>query len=542
MHNDGGEAASEAQPASRIQGSRICLEPRERLLVSLALQEGRDLVPHARVVGVDIVNLLAVEHADVDETTLPRDESKGLEAQNFLVHLPGELLLDHPHEVLDADAVLVSHIVARLDAADHTLLEGRRVAGAGANTERPLVHAERGPHTVPRPMRVVHPELPQGRPGESVELVAGGAGGEGGGRQQDMPLEHRSTALDVLSGGVLHEGHGASHVGGPVQVLRARVHQKELLGAEPAIALLRDSVVGDGTVWAGGRDGVKRQHLELGVLGPERLGLGAQVELPHLIAPLHGCLEPAEGPCHGRAVANVSPLHPLHLPGILPGLGDGDGRRLDDGRLPCRLLGRDARRPGVEPELQAPACKLPYVIVDPVIRKHPDTTLFQVPRDLPPRHLALVDVEAHLVPGDDRKGHAHGGVVDVAAPDVEQPAHLHQIAGDVGVRTRLLHGGPEARDLVGDGDPRVLLDVDIGGFLGGGGPPVPHLVEGVVGGWDWNQLVFSQRLLEVNERLEGKGRGVHTDPLAPLAERGGHVAGHRRRTGAGDADAPALGV
>lgn len=101
-----------------------------------------------------------------------------------------------------------------------------------ANPGGPLVDAEIRPDPVARPVHVVEPALPQGGPGQRVEPVAGHPGREDGQAHPDLALQHPGEAV-LLVLGRRAEVQRPRHVRRPVLVLRAGVHQVQLVRRQP---------------------------------------------------------------------------------------------------------------------------------------------------------------------------------------------------------------------------------------------------------------------------------------------------------------------
>mmetsp|Transcript_21528 Transcript_21528/g.54083 ORF Transcript_21528/g.54083 Transcript_21528/m.54083 type:complete len:314 (+) Transcript_21528:654-1595(+) len=312
-----------------------------------------------------------------------------------------------------------------------------------------------------------------------------------------MALENRSAACDMLGRRALHERHSACHIRGSVCVLSARIHQEEFIRAKLAVSLLSHSVVRDGSVGARRRDGVKRKHLELGVLRPEGLCLCAQVQLRDVFTPLNSSLEPAQSPGHRSPIPHMCFLHALHFLVVLSCFWDSDGGGLDDSSLPGSLLDSHTRSARIQPELDTVRSKLLDISVHLVIVVHRHAACLEVPIHLLARDLGSVDVEPHLLLGHDRKRHAHGRVVNIGSPDVEQPADLHQIASDIGRSARIIELLPEGGNLFCHADSRILHGMNVGGCRWGVRPPLPYLIQGVVSCGYRDELVIAQSLLKV---------------------------------------------
>src|SRR6516225_10839162 len=89
---------------------RCGLEPGSRRWV----EERREACPRARVVGVEPLALLGGQQIRLDERPVDRRQRQGLEGVERLFGAGDRGCLDHQHEALDADAVLVGLVVAGL--------------------------------------------------------------------------------------------------------------------------------------------------------------------------------------------------------------------------------------------------------------------------------------------------------------------------------------------------------------------------------------------------------------------------------------------
>src|SRR5262249_998100 len=114
---------------------------------------------------------------------------------------------------------------------------------------------------------------PQELPRQGVELRAGGAVGEDGAGEGNMPLENqRETLAHVLAHVFVNflaqtgirraDRDSTGDIGGAVLVLSTGIDQEQFAGGDPAVALAGDAVMHDGAVRPGAGDGRKRNVLE----------------------------------------------------------------------------------------------------------------------------------------------------------------------------------------------------------------------------------------------------------------------------------------
>src|SRR3954447_6260928 len=110
------------------------------------------------VVAVEPDDLLGLEHLDVDEPALDRREGQGLEPEHLLLRTLN-LARHDQHQILDADPVFASFVIARLIGDDHARLE-RFVAAAlctayGRNALWPLMDGKEAADAVARAVGIV---------------------------------------------------------------------------------------------------------------------------------------------------------------------------------------------------------------------------------------------------------------------------------------------------------------------------------------------------------------------------------------------------
>src|SRR3989337_3996434 len=89
----------------------------------VAEENGLDLAPDARVIGVEPGKLVGQELLGIDEPAVERHEGQRLEPHHFPRAPRDPLRRRHQHEILQPDAVMAFAIIARLVGEDHAGLE-----------------------------------------------------------------------------------------------------------------------------------------------------------------------------------------------------------------------------------------------------------------------------------------------------------------------------------------------------------------------------------------------------------------------------------
>ena len=171
-----------------------------------------------------------------------------------------------------------------------------------------------------------------------------------------MALEHAGEAVAHLGRG-LADRHRAGHVGGAVEILRARIEQIEGAGFEPLFGLRHRPVVDDGAVRPGAGDRRKAQIAEIFALAAKGFEPVAGGDLGE--AALRRLLrEPGEKAGQCRAVAAVRRAGAVDLDPVLARLGQGarigGAVELGPGRFePVENPRRGTRRIGLHPSALA---------------------------------------------------------------------------------------------------------------------------------------------------------------------------------------------
>ena len=306
---------------------------------------------HAAVIVVEPLPLGVGQQAGLDAGQVDRRQGQRLELEVAAVGAV-DLGLPHRDQVLDADAVGVGLVVARLVADDHAGLQGDVVGHLG-DALRALVDREIGADAVAGAVVVVEPGLPQRIARQRVELRARGAGREARHGQRDVALEHAGEAVAHLGAGRA-DRHGAGDVGRAVAILAARIDEIEAARLERALGRLGGAVMHDGAVGAGAGNGVEAQIAQLAGLLAQRLQPVGRLDLAQLAAPA------IRAPSQPRKRLTAAPSRrwaradALELDGVLAGLGQRhrigvahqrDAGRLQAGRRPdrrCRALDQHA--------------------------------------------------------------------------------------------------------------------------------------------------------------------------------------------------------
>ncbi len=374
---------------------------------------------------------------------------------------------------------------------------------------RALVNREIAAHAVAGAVAVIDSRLPQMHPRQCVELAAIGAEREARLRQLDMTLEHAGVAIDHLGAGFARaDPDGTGDVGGPIEILPARIAQENARGRDRDVRLLVHLVMRQRGMAARGTDGVEAGVLEVGAETAEFAQFGRSAQLVHFAG--RGVFgNPAQEAHHRGAVARLGIAMALLFGGGLDRLGQ-------DRRVLCPHDHRSGLIQRVEDARHRTSGVDRHAFVRQALQRgHEFAAVAQ-------RHRIaemLGELGRDLVGGDEqvggaigadyRVGQRHRGVGDVGAAHVHQPgdriersdhrrvmALLLEPVGDgialVGARTpgiailvrdclRRRGGGPVAPDRVDRiGVERDQLDPLAGQFPGGGLGPFDPVEPGVI--------------------------------------------------------------
>ena len=165
---------------------------------------------------------------------------------------PGKSAL-HQQQILQADAVLVRQVVARLVRQDHPLGDRHRL-GQARQADRPLVHREIAANAMAGAMVVVQPRLPQRAAGKASRCTPPTPPGTPRWRWRCGLSAPASPARATRRWRAGAGPDGAGDVGCAVLELRAAVDQVDLVGVQLAVGGLGHPVVDDRAVLAGAGD------------------------------------------------------------------------------------------------------------------------------------------------------------------------------------------------------------------------------------------------------------------------------------------------
>ena len=309
---------------------------------------------------------------------------------------------------------------------------------------------------------VIEPDLPQCAPGETIELGAGGAFREAGGRERDMPLQDPSEILAHL-GRRFADRNRPGDVGRAVKVLRAGIEQVERAGFEDFLGFRARSVMHDRAVRPGAGDRRKGQVPEILALLAKRFETVAGGDLPQ-VSQRRYARQPGKEARHRGAVAAMRRPRTVKLDAVLAGfrqharIGGAVNLRTGSGK-PVEHPGRSARRVDLHRALFGERVERGAE----AIRRLDRHLVAKMPVEAG-HQLAAVDKQRDRAIGlHHRKGQRQRRVWHVAAADVQQPGDRFRhrqhggagaVLGERPADARAFVGGALAGEIVGLGKDR----------------------------------------------------------------------------------------
>ena len=343
-----------------------------------------------------------------------------------------------------------------------------------ADALRSFVHVEEVSHAVPRAVQVVHAALPNGHTGQHVQLGAARAFGEHGLCQGDVPLQNQGIIFFLFLR-QRAEGNGAGDVRGAVQILGARIEQKEAFGFQRDVCFRRSLIVHDGAVRAIACDGIETlAHVErlFGAEGVQFL-VYADFRLPALG---HGFFQPFQefGQSHPVALHGASQAGHLHL--VAHGFQQGDGRRHVD-EAACRRdnLAKRVVGLGVFQPKGGVGC-LGKEGLNLFVRVYVYAVGSQVGFQFG-ICLGWLDEEAGFLFLYQQVTDHHRIAMDVVAPDVERPSYLVQSGEQQGFGSGFLHALADVGQFLVAASAGIFHGMDKGFPFRQGRPVRPNLAE-----------------------------------------------------------------
>ena len=411
------------------------------------------------MVGVELFDLALGQHLRQDRAALVGHHRDHLKAHELAVL--GLLPFHTEHQVFDADAVLPGEVQARLVRGQHALLEGSAaVLIAQAQALRPFVHIQQIANAVAGAVVVIQSQLPQRHTRQHVEVDAGAALLEAGGRHVQMPAQDGGI-VPLLLLGQFADGHGSGDIGAALEVVSAGVDQEEAVVSNGDIGFFRRLIVDDRAVFSGGDDGGKALVDEIRAFTAEAQQLRADVQLGDLTARDGAALllpaQPADHPRHGHAVLNMRLAFVFHLDGGLFGLGQRAGIRAVDELHALGYRGDQSHVGARAAEQQAlPGGQRFQVFIDLQIGPQGHAVGLESGQQLRGYRFGR-RIKDRVIRAQQRVGIEHRAVRDVSPAQIEEPGDVIQRGEQVPVGAEAGHLLAQEAELVGAALPGIAL-------------------------------------------------------------------------------------
>ena len=313
------------------------------------------------------------------------------------------------------------------------------------------MHVQQVADAVAGAVVIVEAQLPERHARQDVEVDAGAALLEAGGRHVQMAAQHGGVVALLLFG-ELADRKGAGDVGAALEIVSAGIDQQEAIESHGDVGLLGGLVVDDGAVLAGGDDRRKALIDEIGALFAVGKELRAHIELGDLAAANGAVLlplaQPADQPRDSHAVLNVRLALVFHLDGVLGGLGQRARVGLVD-ELYALGHGADQRDVGLGAAQEQALARgqRPQILIDLQVGPQRDAVGLQLCAQLVGDGLGR-GVEDRVIRAQERIGIEHRAVSHVASAEVIEPGHVVKRGDKVPVGAELGHLRAQERELI----------------------------------------------------------------------------------------------